>query len=153
MKKKIDNLINYKIIPAKKEHLNLLIRYKLDTILEYANDLEKTEMINIKNYVNENVPRLLENYKLILISNILVGAVLFYEKDDGILLDEIYIEKKHRNIGIGTNIIKDILRDNNIVYLWVYKLNVNAIKLYKKMNFKVIEETETRYFMKYTKES
>ena len=67
------------------------------------------------------------------------------------LLDEIYLEEEYRNKGIGTEIIKDILNNNDVVYLWVYKENEKAISLYKKLGFNVIEETESRYCMKYNK--
>ena len=53
--------------------------------------------------------------------------------------------------GIGTEIIRDILSNNDIVYLWVYKKNDKAISLYRKLGFNVIEETESRYYMKYNK--
>ena len=49
---------------------------------------------------------------------------------------------------LGFPAIKNILK-NNIVYLWVYKKNTKAIKLYKKLGFNIIEETDTRYYMKY----
>lgn len=45
----------------------------------------------------------------------------------------------------------DILDNNDVVYLWVYKENEKAISLYKKLGFNVIEETESRYYMKYNK--
>lgn len=145
----MNSKVKYEVISAKKENINLLKEYKLNTIFEFANSLKKEEIIKIKNYVNNSVPNLIENYKLILISNIIVGCILFYKKDDGILLDEIFIEEKYRNNGVGTNILKTILKNNNIVYLWVYKLNTNAIKLYKKLGFKINYETETRYYMEY----
>ena len=65
------------------------------------------------------------------------------------MLDEIYIESDFRNKGIGTKIIKEILQENKVVYLWVYKENEKAISLYKKLGFKVVDETDTRFFMKY----
>ena len=67
------------------------------------------------------------------------------------LLDEIYIEKNYRNKGIGSDILKKITQENNIVYLWVYKLNTRAISLYKRLKFNIIDETENRYYMKYSK--
>ena len=67
------------------------------------------------------------------------------------MLDEIYIEKDYRNKKIGTNIIKDILKNNDTVYLWVYKDNIKAIKLYKKLGFLIKEETDSRYYMEYIK--
>ena len=73
------------------------------------------------------------------------------EKDDGVLLDEIYLEDDFRNKGIGTSIIRNVLENSNNVYLWVYKDNIKAVKLYKRLLFNVIDETNTRYYMKYSK--
>ena len=86
-----------------------------------------------------------------MIDNDIIGCLLLTNKDDGKLLDEIYLEEDYRNKGIGTSIIKDILYNNDIVYLWVYKDNINTISLYKKLGFDVINETESRYYMKYNK--
>ena len=44
--------------------------------------------------------------------------------------------------------ICDILKQYAVVYLWVYKKNHKAIRLYKRLGFEVSEETETRYLMK-----
>lgn len=71
------------------------------------------------------------------------------KKDDVILLDEIYLESEYRSKGIGSSIIRELLINNSIVYLWVYKLNTKALSLYKKLGFKIIDETETRYFMQF----
>ena len=81
----------------------------------------------------------------------IVGCILLTNNDNGKLLDEIYLEEEYRNKGIGTKIIMDILNNNDVVYLWVYKENEKAISLYKKLGFNVIEETESRYYMKYNK--
>ena len=67
------------------------------------------------------------------------------------MLDEIYIEKDYRNKKIGTNIIKDILKNNDTVYLWVYKDNKKAISLYKRMEFNICKSTDTRYYMGFKK--
>ena len=64
-----------------------------------------------------------------------------YQKRRCAILDEIYLEEEYRNKGIGTDIIENILKINTIVYLWVYKKNIKAISLYKKMKFKIINET------------
>ena len=87
----------------------------------------------------------------IIVDNKIVGCILLTNNDNGKLLDEIYLEEEYRNKGIGTKIIMDILDNNDVVYLWVYKENEKAISLYKKLGFNVIEETESRYYMKYNK--
>ncbi len=143
--------MNYELIKSNKEDINKLIEYKKQTIYEYANNLSNEEITNINNYVNNNVPKLLEHYKNIVINNKIIGCLLVLNKDDGIILDEIYLEEEYRNNGIGSNIIKDLINNNNIIYLWVYKLNTKAFKLYKLLGFKIIDETDTRYYMKYEK--
>ncbi len=61
------------------------------------------------------------------------------------------IEEEYRNKGIETQIISNVLSNNSIVYLWIYKSNIKAIKLYEKLGFNIMENTEIRYFMKYSK--
>ena len=129
--------MNYKLMKANIDDVSILIDYKLKNIFDYAENLSLEEIKQI------------DDYKVICINDIKIGCLLVVNKDDGVLLDEIYLEEKYRNKGIGTSIIKKILSSYNIVYLWVYKLNTRAISLYKKLGFKIIDETETRYYMKY----
>lgn len=143
--------MNYNLRNANIKDIQILIKYKLNTIMEYANDLTKEENKKIINYVNNNIPKQINNYQMILINNKIIGAVSINNIDDGILLDEIFIEKDFRNKGIGSNIIKKIIENYDTVYLWVFKLNYKAINLYKKMGFKIVQETETRYYMKTNK--
>ena len=143
--------MKYKLSKSTDEDINRLIDYKKKTIFEYAKDLSENEINKINNYAKNNVPKLLNNYSNIVVDNKIVGCLLLTNKDDGKLLDEIYLEEEYRNKGIGTDIIKDILNNNDIVYLWVYKENEKAISLYRKLGFNIIEETESRYYMKYSK--
>ena len=143
--------MEYELVESSSEDIDRLIDYKKRTIYEYAKDLSENEINKINNYVENEVPKLLNNYSNIVVDNKIVGCLLLTPKDDGTLLDEIYLEEEYRNKGIGTNIIKEVISNNDIIYLWVYKLNKKAIELYKKLGFVVIEETESRYYMKYSK--
>ena len=141
--------MNYKLMKANIDDVSILIDYKLKNIFDYAENLSLEEIKQINNYVKSNVPKEIDDYRVICIDDKKIGCLLVVNKDDGVLLNEIYLEEKYRNKGIGTSIIKKILSSYNIVYLWVYKLNTRAISLYKKLGFKIIDETETRYYMKY----
>ena len=141
--------MEYKLIKADKKDAYLLKRHKLDTILQYAKNLDDNELQKIKKYIDTNILKQLQNYKLIITKGKVIGSLLVVKHKDGYLLDEIYLEENFRNKGIGTNIIKNILIEKNIVYLWTYKDNIKAIKLYLKFGFEIKEETETRYFMKF----
>ena len=143
--------MNYKLVKSSINDIERLIKYKKITIFEYAKDLPEDEINRINNYVENNVPKLLNDYFNIILDNKVIGCLLLTNKDDGKLLDEIYLEEEYRNKGIGTDIIKNVIKENDIIYLWVYKDNTKAISLYKKLSFNIIEETESRYYMKYSK--
>ena len=140
--------MDYKLVKSENNDLKKIIDYKKQIIYEFSKNLTKKEINKINNYVTKEVRDQFNNCYSIVVNNKKVGCLLVTEKDDGKLIDEIYLEEEYRNKGIGTNIIKNIIRDN-IVYLWVYKLNIKAIALYKRLGFKIVNETETRYYMRY----
>ncbi len=141
--------MKYNLVKPTNDDIKILIEYKKNIIYEYAKDLSKEEVDKINNYVENNVPKLLNQYSIIKVNNEIIGCLLVTPKDDGVLIDELFLEEKYRNKGIGTNIINKVLKNNNIVYLWVYKDNIKAVSLYKRIGFKIIEETESRYYMQY----
>ncbi len=143
--------MKYELVKSSNKDIDRLIEYKKRTIFEYAKDLSKEEINKINNYVTNEVPKLINDYYNIVVDNKTIGCLLLTKKDDGKLLDEIYLEEKYRNRGIGTNILKEVINNNDIVYLWVYKKNIQAISLYKKLGFIVIDETDSRYYMKCSK--
>ena len=143
--------MEYKLVKSSNKDINRLIEYKKRTIYEYARNLSRKEIDKINNYVNSEVRKLINEYYNIIVDNIIVGCILLTDKNDGKQLDEIYLEEEYRNKKIGTRIIKNVLNNNDIVYLWVYKENERAVSLYKKLGFNIIEETESRYYMKYSK--
>lgn len=143
--------MNYILVKSSNDDVEKLIEYKKETVFKYANNLSEEEKNKINNYINNNIPREIKNYCDIVVNDNIVGCLLLIDKEDGKLLDEIYLKKEYRNKGIGTDIIKNITKENNIIYLWVYKSNTRAISLYKKLGFSIIQEEKTRYYMKYEK--
>ncbi len=143
--------MKYKLISAKNSDMPYIKDAKLYNIFSYAHNLSEEEILKINKYVDKHIPMEIEGYNIVLSDNKKVGCCLLMEKDDGITLEEIYLDEEYRNKGIGTDIIKNILQNNAIVYLWVYKENIRAVSLYKKLGFNIIEETDIRYYMKYAK--
>lgn len=138
----------YKLERASIKDIERIKKYKLNIIFEYAKDLDKEEVEKINNYVNKTISKQIFEYKNIILNNIIVGSFLITKNKDGLLLDEIFLEEQYRNKGIGTIIIKDVVsKANNNVYLWVYKDNIKAVNLYKKLGFLIKEETDSRYYM------
>ena len=143
--------MKYSLVDASIDDIDYLKQAKSNTIYTYASNLTEEEKIKINNYVDNSISKELKECKIILFNNKIIGCLLIKKQDDGVLLDEIYLEESYRNLGIGIEIIKNILDINNIVYLWVYKENKKAVSLYKRLNFIIVDETESRYYMKYQK--
>ena len=139
----------YTLKIANIKDISLLETWKLQTVLDYAGKLSIEEQEKIRNYVHNEVLEYLTFYELIEVSSNIVGCVLVRPYQDGYLLDEIYLEKEYRNLGIGSSILKDKTMQFSPLYLWVYKDNKKAISLYKRIGFLVKEETATRYFMEF----
>ena len=142
--------MKYELVTATNEDIEYVNHAKLYSIFNYADNLPKAEVLKINKYVENNIPIEIFDYKIVKSDNKKIGCLLVTKKDDDTFLDELYLEKEYRNKGIGTSIIKDILKTNSTVYLWVYKKNINAVSLYKKTNFEILSETENRYYMKYS---
>ena len=142
----------YKLENASIKDIERIKKYKSNNIFEYAKDLDKDEVEKINNYVNKTITKQIFEYKNIVLNNIIVGSFLITKNENGLLLDEIFIEEQYRNKGIGTLIIKDaVFKANNNVYLWVYKDNIKAVNLYYKLGFNIKEESDSRYYMEYIK--
>lgn len=139
--------MDYQLVDATKNDKGMLTKFKLASILDYANDLNDDEITKIKDYVDTNLPKQLNQYKIIMANDKKIGCVLVTDYKDGVLLDEIYLVSDFRGKGIGTNIISNVLKNHKKVYLWVYKNNENAIKLYEKLGFKIKDTTDSRIFM------
>lgn len=141
----------YKLVKASKKDIPRLIKYKKDIIYMYSKDLAEDERNKIDEYVITSVNEMFKDYYNIIIDDKIIGSILLKDMPQGKLIDEIYIEKEFRNNGIGTDIIRKMLENNRNIYLWVYKENEKAVSLYKRLGFIIVDETDSRYYMKYDK--
>ena len=139
----------YILVKASKKDIPRLIKYKKDIIYMYSKDLVEDERNKIDEYVITSANEMFEDYYNIIIDDKIIGSILLKDMPQGKLIDEIYIEKEFRNNGIGTDIIRKMLENNRNIYLWVYKENKKAISLYNRLGFIIVDETDSRYYMKY----
>lgn len=110
------------------------------------NMVEKlTPKKDISNYVNKH----LKDTKIIKKNDQVIGGVIYYKESSRYLLDLIYIKDKYQNLGIGHNIIKNLIdnQKKNKTQLEVLKSNIKAVKLYKNLGFQIISETKNKYIM------
>ncbi len=80
-----------------------------------------------------------------------VGIVQLFEHDDGLDRGEIQIMPTHQNLGIGTQVLKDIIlrsaRTQKDLRLSVGLKNQKARRLYERLGFVVEVVSETHYHM------
>ena len=107
------------------------------------------EKIKIKNNISLNIQENYKNYKLIYIESKIIGAYALINYLDGFMIDELYLFSEYRNQGIGTQIINELIEKNRKLYIWVYKDNVLALKLFRGLGFTTATESERLLILKY----
>jgi len=141
--------MNFSIINASEKDLEYIRKIIKANIMEFAEELSDKDLNDISIHVNKDSKKYLNSFKILVAENKIIGCFSVLKTEDGILLNEIYIEEEYRKKGIATSVIKTILKEEQHICLWVYKGNNPAISLYKKLGFKIVDETKIRYFMKY----
>ena len=143
--------MKYELKAASLNDKKILYDYKTLSILDF-DSMDKKEKKKVSDYIINFIDNHINDYKLIIIENKTIGCYCSYIKEDCIFLDEIYIEEAYRNLGMGTDLIKKEIENAKSkkmnIELWVYKENIKAINLYKRLNFVINTETENRYLMK-----
>lgn len=80
-----------------------------------------------------------------------IGMLMILEETDRLWLDEIQIDPKFQNQGIGTVVIAEIIataRDRRLpVHLRVLRANRGAHRLYRRLGFRRIEEAKHHIVM------
>lgn len=71
------------------------------------------------------------------------------ESVDNINITELHIIDEYQGQGIGSNIIQSILDQGKKVTLGCFIDNTAARKLYERLGFRVIKQTNTHYMLEY----
>lgn len=111
--------------------------------IEDTNDNYKTN----DDYIKKSVKN--ENTKMIVINNEIVGIIKLYKKEKYFYIEDLYINEKYRNIGIRTNIIKNIISDDKKIKILISKTDIQIFNLYRNLGFEIEKETKTNYEMKF----
>ena len=79
------------------------------------------------------------------IDNELVGIIIYKTLYDTTDLLYIVVDKLYRNKNIASILLENLIKESNNIILEVRCDNKNAIKLYKKYNFKIINIRKNYY--------
>ena len=144
-------MIKYTLVDAQEKDIEILTSMKSITMIDDNMDKKLTydEKKKIKKSIAESIQESYSTYKMIYVGKATVGAFAVIDYEDGLMLDHIYLLKEYRNQGIGTSIINEIIANNRKVYVWVYKNNAEALKLFRKIGFTSINESNSVLLLKY----
>jgi ribosomal protein S18 acetylase RimI-like enzyme len=101
-------------------------------------------------YYQANYPG--ADFQIILVNNQLAGRIYADRRADEIRLMDIALLPEHRNRGIGSRLIKDLLAEaqqaNKPVRIHVEKFNP-ALRLYERLGFSIIDDRGVYWFMEW----
>lgn len=83
-----------------------------------------------------------------------VGMIQSFDRTDALEVAEVQIDPAHQRRGIGTAVLRDVIRSAEAqgcsVRLRVGLQNQDAIRLYERLGFEEVKQTETHCFMRRT---
>jgi len=96
---------------------------------------------------------LTENISIIEYENAGIGTVSKRVSENEVIVCRLYIVDRFQSYGIGSDIIKKVIRENpdKVIRLGVLKVNSRARKLYESLGFEVFGEENEHYKMRYKK--
>ncbi len=133
------------------EQIGFIYDLKKEVYQKYVENIygewnEETQKKLFSKFMKENS----KNIELIYLKDDLVGFYNGNDKDNKTYeIGNICVKPEYQNKGIGTAVLNEILFEHKgqDIKLQVFKINENAIRLYKKLGFEKVEETKTHYIM------
>ncbi len=134
---------------ATKNDIEALYAFNKELIDSYE-DLKSIEYDKVLNWIRHKLETYISDYTCILSDGEKAGYFCFKAADGAMELDDLYVFPKHRNKGIGSTVIRKCLSETPLpITLYVFRKNIGALRLYKKMGFEISENVgETRYIMR-----
>lgn len=135
----------YKMRAATESDLEFVYQSELETVGENKNDPK------VQRYIRKDAKESLGHTKIIVMDDADIGVHQAYKtnydgrregKRDWWYLAHIYIKPEYRNLGIGSDIIKNDIKNHDKILLQVMKSNTHAKKLYESLGFVVDMEND-----------
>lgn len=144
--------MRYTLFPAQTGDIETVFRLNRELIDKYEN-VGAIDYQAVLRQVRSGIERNIYNYMRIMCAEKNAGFVLIEKYPDRTELDDLFLFPEFQNKGIGTALIQDVLNSSDKpVFLFVFIGNVGAVRLYKRLEFEVVETVHgTRYRMRYDK--
>ena len=132
---------------AEPEDVETIFRLCKENIDKYE-DISSIPYNDVINWVRRKISKHISEYTRIYKGSEFCGYYRFHLDKDEYELDDFYLFGEYRGHGIGSAVLEKCLNEaDKPVYLYVFKQNEGAVRLYKKFGFIVREDLKTRYIM------
>ena len=122
-------------------------------IIDKYEDLQNIDYERVLAWVRKKISDNIDEYRRVLADGALAGYYRTCFENGKTELDDLYILPKHQRKGIGTAVIEKCCAESELpVFLYVFIRNTEAVKLYKRLGFEVVETVrDSRYIMQRNK--
>ena len=134
---------------AKKEDAPVIFELCKNLIDAYE-DLTSIDYESVLQWVEKKIATNISAYTCVYRDTQKVGYYSLTCSENGWELDDFYVLEQYRGCGIGTKILEKCLQDaKGPVFLYVFRKNLGAIRLYERHGFSVKEQVgKTRLIMR-----
>ncbi|MBQ7699097.1 MAG: GNAT family N-acetyltransferase [Clostridia bacterium] len=132
---------------AQPEDVETIFRLCKENIDKYE-DISSIPYDEVIEWVQRKINKCISEYTRIYKDGALCGYYRVHLDENEYELDDFYLFEEYRRQGIGSAVLEKCIKEaDKPVYLYVFKRNEGAVKLYKKFGFEVKEDLGTRYIM------
>lgn len=118
-------------------------------LIDQYEDVESIDYDKVLQWVCRKIDAQIGEYQRVLMDGDLAGYVHFHPDGERMELDDLYILPEYRGRGIGTAVMEKCCAETEKpVYLYVFRRNEGAVRLYRRLGFEIVQEVgSSRYIM------
>ncbi len=118
-------------------------------LIDRYEDVASIDYDKVLQWVRRKIDAQIGEYQRVLMDGDLTGYVHFRPDGERMELDDLYILPEYRGRGIGTAVVEKCCAETEKpVYLYVFRRNEGAVRLYRRLGFEIVQEVGgSRYIM------
>ena len=132
-------------ISAEQRDLPLLFQLNKQLIDQYE-DVTAIDCEKVFGWVQKNLELMLPHFRKVLYDGVPAGFFCLHQGE----LDSLFVFPEFQGNGIGSTVIRYCQARSRSLFLYVFRKNTRAIRLYERMGFRITKEVgTTRYIMEW----
>jgi ribosomal protein S18 acetylase RimI-like enzyme len=133
---------------ARREEATEIFQLSLQLVDRFE-DWQSLPREKVLRWMQDKIQSCIEEYTCILCDGEKAGFYRFAPDGDAMELDDLYVLAQYQNRGIGTAVLRRCMEQTDKpIVLYVFRENVRAVALYRRMGWQVTREVgKTRFIM------